>query len=77
MPTSSNFTVDQPPTITYTMCMMNKDLQQLLKNEGLEVIEKGGKFYLFDLLAEKVDSVHTSEKKLEEYVDKNIFEYCS
>ena len=57
--------------------MMNKDLQQLLKNEGLEVVEKGGKFYLFDLLAEKVDSVHASEKKLEEYVDKNIFEYCS
>ena len=59
------------------MGMMNKDLQQLLKNEGLEVIEKGGKFYLFDLLAEKVDSVHMSEKKLEEYVDKNFFEYCS
>jgi hypothetical protein len=58
--------------------MMNKEVQQLLENEGLEVIEKNGKFYLFDLLAERVDSVHESEKKLEEYVDKTLhLHYCS
>lgn len=57
--------------------MMNKDLKQLLKNEGYQVLKKNDKFYLIDLLGEFVDSIHNTEADLEAYVDKYIFEYCS
>ena len=57
--------------------MMNKDLKQLLKNEGYQVLKKNGKLYLIDLLGEFVDSIHNTEDDLEAYVNKYIFEYCS
>ena len=65
------------PNFQYNMCMINKDLKQLLKKEGYQVLKKSGKFYLIDLLGEFVDSNHNTEDDLEAYVDKYIFEYCS
>lgn len=54
---------------------MDQEFEQLLEQEGYEVLERDGGFLLVDLVGEFVDSQHDSMESVKEYCEKNVFTF--